>query len=193
MAISGRPKALLVLSDEERAQLESWARRATSAQALALRSRIVLACAQGQTNQAVAAQERVSTATVGKWRARFIASRLDGLVDEPRSGRPRTIVDAQVEDVLVRTLETTPKNATHWSPPAAVISRPSASSLFARYPSRWLFLAGPSPRSWARGERPIASSQSLLRCRAVNTPWAGSRTVRRGLPASPRPGMLAVK
>jgi len=111
----GRPKAPLELTEEERDQLESWARRRTSAQALALRSRIVLGCAAGQANQAVAEQERVCAATVGKWRARFVAERLDGLADEPRSGRPRTIADAQVEDVLVRTLETTPKNATHWS------------------------------------------------------------------------------
>ncbi len=104
-----------MLTDEERAQLESWARRRMSAQALALRSRIVLGCASGATNGAVAEQERVSAATVGKWRSRFVCERLDGLVDEPRSGRPRLIADVQVEDVLVRTLETTPKNATHWS------------------------------------------------------------------------------
>ena len=115
MAERGRPKAALVLSDEEREQLESWARRRTSAQALALRSRIVLACAEGGSNTAVARVEQVSAQTVGKWRRRFVAARLDGLVDEPRPGRPRTIVDAQVEDVLVRTLETTPRNATHWS------------------------------------------------------------------------------
>jgi transposase len=108
-------KQPLDLTEQERAQLVSWSRRRTSAQALALRSRIVLGCASGATNQAVAERERVSPATVGKWRGRFIAARLDGLVDEPRSGRPRTIVDEQVENVLVRTLESTPKNATHWS------------------------------------------------------------------------------
>jgi transposase len=115
MAERGRPKARLELDDEERAQLESWARRRKSAQALAQRSRIVLACATGATNEAVAEQESMSVATVGKWRRRFVERRLDGLVDEPRSGRPRTITDAGVEDVLVRTLETTPKDATHWS------------------------------------------------------------------------------
>ena len=115
MAERGRPKARLDLSDDERAQLERWARRRTSAQALAQRSRIVLACASGETNMAVAARERVSAATVGKWRQRFVERRLDGLVDEPRSGRPRTITDAHVEDVLVRTLETQPNDATHWS------------------------------------------------------------------------------
>jgi len=115
MAERGRPKARLELSGDERAQLERWARRRTSAQALAQRSRIVLACASGETNTAVAAREPVSGATVGKWRQRFVERRLDGLVDEPRSGRPRTISDAHVEDVLVRTLETQPADATHWS------------------------------------------------------------------------------
>jgi transposase len=115
MARTGRPKARLELTGEERQQLESWARRRTSAQALAQRSRIVLACAAGEDNTTVAARERVSAAMVGKWRGRFVERRLEGLVDEPRAGRPRTITDAQVEEVIVRTLETTPKNATHWS------------------------------------------------------------------------------
>jgi transposase len=115
MARTGRPKVPLVLDEAERAQLESWAARRSSAQALALRCRIVLAAAEGSTNQQVAAGLGVSPQMVGKWRARFVRDRLDGLVDEPRSGRPRTISDAQVEEVIVRTLETTPKNATHWS------------------------------------------------------------------------------
>jgi transposase len=115
MASTGRPKALLVLSDAEREQLASWARRRTSAQALAQRSRIVLACADGADNTTVAARERVSAATVGRWRARFVRDRLDGLVDEPRPGRPRTITDSQVDAVITRTLESEPKGATHWS------------------------------------------------------------------------------
>ena len=92
-----------------------WARRAKSAQALALRSRIVLACGEGLDNKAVAARLRVSPATVGMWRTRFVADRLDGLVDEPRPGRPALISVEQVEAVVVATLEETPKNATHWS------------------------------------------------------------------------------
>lgn len=115
MARSGRPKAELVLTDDERAQLVSWSRRAKSAQALALRSRIVLACADGQDNKQVAVRLGCAAATVGKWRARFIELRLDGLADDPRPGRPASITAEQVEDVVVATLESTPKNATHWS------------------------------------------------------------------------------
>src|SRR4051794_11824425 len=115
MARTGRPKTELVLSDDERAQLQRWARRASSAQALALRSRIVLACAEGLDNTSVAARLGCSAPTVGKWRGRFVERRLDGLVDEPRPGRPPTVSAEQVEDVVVSTLESTPKNATHWS------------------------------------------------------------------------------
>jgi transposase len=115
MTRTGRPKTLLELTVEEREQLVRWSRRRSSSQALALRSRIVLGCASGLSNTEVAAREQVVGDTVGKWRARFVASRLDGLVDDPRPGRPATITSEQVEDVIVATLETTPKNATHWS------------------------------------------------------------------------------
>jgi len=111
----GRPKQLLVLTDGERAVLKGWACRRKSAQALALRSRIVLACAEGLSSTDVAAQERVSLPAVGKWRKRFLDRRLDGLGDEPRPGGPRTITDEQVEAVIVATLERQPRNATHWS------------------------------------------------------------------------------
>ena len=105
----------LVLSDAERRMLENWARRRRTAQGLALRARIVLACAEGRSNTAVAARLRVNRSTVTKWRARLLARRLDGLGDEPRPGVPRTITDAQVEEVVVRTLEEVPEGATHWS------------------------------------------------------------------------------
>ncbi len=115
MPRAGRPKAELILMPEEHEQLVRWSRRAKSSQALALRSKIVLTCAQGSTNNEVASQLRCSSATVGKWRARFVEHRLDGLGDEQRPGRPRTIGVDQVEDVVVATLESTPPNATHWS------------------------------------------------------------------------------
>ncbi len=111
----GRPTPPLTLTDDERETLEQWARRPKTAQALAQRARMVLDCSKGKTNTAVAAELRVSQATVGKWRSRFLESRLDGLVDETRPGRPRTVTDADVERVVTLTLETTPKDATHWS------------------------------------------------------------------------------
>ena len=111
----GRPTVAIVLSDEERETLERWARRPTSAQALALRCRIVLAAAEGTSNKAIAAALDCHPVTVGKWRRRFAQWRLDGLQDEPRPGAPRTITDAQVEAVIVTTLEEQPPNATHWS------------------------------------------------------------------------------
>jgi len=105
----------LVLSEVERRTLENWVKRRSTAQGLALRSRIVLACAQGGSNVAVAARLGVNRKTVRRWRARFLRERLDGLSDEPRPGVPRTISDARVEEVVVRTLEQVPEGATHWS------------------------------------------------------------------------------
>ena len=115
MGSRGRPTAELVLTEEERDTLARWSRRRKSSQALALRSRIVLGCAQGLSNKEVAAQEGVSQPTVGKWRRRFVEARLDGLVDDPRPGRPASVTAEQVEDVVVATLESVPDHATHWS------------------------------------------------------------------------------
>jgi hypothetical protein len=112
MAARGRPKAELVLSEDERDTLARWARRPKSSQRLALRSRIVLECASGADNTTVAATLGVSRPIVGKWRTRFVQRRLQGLVDEQRPGARRTIADEQVERVLTETLEQTPANAT---------------------------------------------------------------------------------
>ena len=113
----GRPKAELTLTDEERLALQRLAARRKSAQAMALRARIVLACASTDqpSNQEVAARVGVNQATVGKWRRRFVADRLDGLFDEERPGAPRTVTDEMVEAVIVKTLEEKPTDATHWS------------------------------------------------------------------------------
>ena len=112
---AGRRLPQLILTADEDQRLREWARRRTTAQALALRSRIVLACAQGTSNTEVAERLRVTLQTVGKWRRRFVEQRLDGLLDAPRPGQPRKITDAQVEQVLAMTLERKPKEATHWS------------------------------------------------------------------------------
>ena len=115
MARRGRPTVEIKLSGDERKTLQRWARRHSSSQALALRSRIVLACAEGRTNQDVAADLQINAVTVSKWRHRFAADRLDGLVDAPRPGAARTIGDDVIEAVLVETLETAPPAATHGS------------------------------------------------------------------------------
>jgi len=115
MARTGRPKSELVLTDEERLTLERLSTRRKSAQAIALRARIVLACAAGKANRQVANELRITEQTVGKWRRRFVEQRLNGLFDEPRPGHARTITDDRVEAVVIKTLEEKPANATHWS------------------------------------------------------------------------------
>jgi transposase len=112
---TGRPKVEVILSEDEREQLERWSRRPKTAQALAQRSRIVLACAEGDSNDEVARRLKITAQTVGKWRRRFVAQRLEGLLDEPRVGAPRKILDDDVERVLTLTLESKPTDSTHWS------------------------------------------------------------------------------
>ena len=111
----GRPIPPLSIGPDERTVLERWTRRPTTAQALAQRARLILACAEGKTNTVVAQELGVTKQMVGKWRARFCERRVDGLLDEPRPGAPRTITDADVERILALTLESTPRDATHWS------------------------------------------------------------------------------
>jgi transposase len=137
MARRGRPTVEIKLSAEERATLERWARRHSSAQALALRSKIVLACAAGgATHAEIAAELGCNPVTVGKWRNRFGAERLDGLVDAPRPGAARTIGDNMIEAVVVETLESAPPDATHWSTRSLAakhgISHTTARELFCR-------------------------------------------------------------
>lgn len=116
MARTGRPKATLTVTDEQRVQLLRGARAATSTQAFALRCRIVLACADPDAaNSHIAKQLGVSVPTVAKWRNRFLAHGMAGLADEPRVGRPVSILLDRVEEVVALTLETLPRNATHWS------------------------------------------------------------------------------
>ena len=111
----GRKAVVIELDEEERQTLERWIRRRSTAQGLAMRSRIVLGAAEGRTNVDIAAEVGCSGVTVSKWRNRFARRRLDGLYDNPRPGPPRRIDDAKVEEVVVKTLEETPVDATHWS------------------------------------------------------------------------------
>ena len=112
---TGRPLSSLQLTDEEHETLQQWSRRPKTAQALAQRAGIILACAGGKRNSVVASMLHVTPQTVSKWRCRFVGGRLDGLLDEPRPGAPRSITDAQVQEVVTLTIESVPRNATHWS------------------------------------------------------------------------------
>ena len=112
---TGRPKQPLAITEEEQDRLDSLAHRARSQPLPARRARVVLACAEGLDNKSVAKKLRCSLGMVGKWRARFLQARLEGLYDEPRPGAPRKVSDAEVEKVVIRTLESTPRGQTHWS------------------------------------------------------------------------------
>jgi transposase len=112
---TGRPVAVVTVSAEQRLELEAWSRRPKTAQAVALRSRIILLAAQGGSNKSIALKLSTTPHTVGKWRKRFADLGNDGLLDEPRPGTSRKLSDKQVESVLARTLESQPEAATHWS------------------------------------------------------------------------------
>ena len=175
MARTGRPKAPLILDAHEREQLERWTRRAKSTQALALRSRIVLACADGADNKGVAADLRCSSATVGKWRARFVEHRLDGLVDEARPGRERSITADQVEAVVIATLESTPKNATHWSR-AKMAERSGLSKSSVGRIWKAFNLKPHRADGFKALQRPTVRGEGPIRCRPVPGP-SGVRRV----------------
>jgi transposase len=113
--MAGRRLEALTLTDAERSELLALASRPKTAQALAQRARIILSCAEGHENKTVSSELGVHAMTVGKWRRRFLAQRVDGLRDEPRPGAPRTVEDARIEAVITRTLESQPEDATHWS------------------------------------------------------------------------------
>lgn len=157
MARTGRPKAVLVLTEEERGTLARWARRPSSAQSLALRSKIVLECAGAKTNQVVAAELGCAPATVGKWRSRFVAKGLKGLADEYRPGVPRKVTDDHVEAVIVKTLTEKPTDATHWSTRGMAKSLGMSQRLAAsgrrsgsNRGSRTLSSSRPTPFSWTK-------------------------------------------
>src|SRR5262245_40652667 len=133
---TGRPTPMLQLTEDEHAVLARWARRPTTAQALALRARIILRAAAEQTNTQVARELRVTKQTVGKWRSRFLDKRVDGLLDEPRPGAPRTVTDARVEEVVRLTLESKPREATHRSTRAMVSRCGLSQSTVTRGPSQ---------------------------------------------------------
>jgi transposase len=130
----GRPLAELVVTPDDRATLERWIARRKTGQGLALRSRIVLRCSTGVPNTQVARELGITNATVGKWRSRYVVKGPAGLLDEPRCGAPRRISDEQVEEVVVKTLESTPRNATHWSTrsmaAASGMSRPTINRIW---------------------------------------------------------------
>src|SRR5262249_26810678 len=166
---TGRPVAKIELSAEAAGLLEGYTRRRKTAQALALRARIVLGCALGLSNKAVAARERVTVQTVGKWRRRFVERGVDGLLDEPRPGMPRKIDDAKVESVIVQTLESQPRGATHWS--TRSMARHTGISTSSRRPHlARLRPAAASRRDLQALHRSAICRQGPRHCRAVPQP-----------------------
>src|ERR1017187_4250753 len=182
----GRPLAIVAISVEQREELENWSRRPKTAQALAMRSRIVLLAANGSNNTSIARQLSTTVQTVGKWRRRFLASGCDGLLDEPRPGTSRKLSDKQVELVLARTLESQPEAATHWSTrdmaKACGLSQSSISRIW-----RAFSLAPHRAENFKLSHDPLF----IEKVRDIVAPihWLGAAvpgTTRRSGPASPR-------
>ena len=171
--------AAVVLTDEERAQLQAWARRPKSAQFLAMRARIVLAAADGLGNTAIAAKLGIHVTSARRWRSRFLALRLDGLTDEPRPGRPRTVSDDQVEAVITATLESTPANATHWSTRSLAAELGLSQSAVSRI-WRAFALAPHRQDSWKLSRDPLFIEQGPRRRRPVPEPARARRGLVRG-------------
>ncbi len=165
----GRRKAELILTDDERQTLKTWASRPKSTQQLAQRARIVLACADGMDNKQVAAKLSVTVQTVGKWRRRFLERRVDGLTDQERPGAPRKITDKDVEEVISKTLETKPKSATHWSTrgmaEATGMSQSSISRIWRR-----VWIEAPPYRDVQALQRPVLHREGSRCCRPVHEP-----------------------
>ena len=197
MAI-GRPLSPLTVSAEQREQLQSWSRRAKTAQALALRPRIVLLGAEGLANKEIARRQGCSQPTAGKWRQRFLDFGVDGLLDEPRPGTPRKLSDQEVERVLTRTLESQLEAATHWSTrdmaKACGLSQSSISPILARFfrcPASFRHLQAqprsPLHREGARHRRPLSCAagpgagavRSIATCCSI---VKMGLTIRRGQP-----------
>ena len=166
---TGRPKQPLTLTKEERDRLQSLAHRSRSQSVLARRARVVLACAEGWDNQVVAEKLRCSKGMVGKWRSRFLETRLEGLYDEPRPGAPRKVTDAQVEEVVIQSLESTLRGQTHWStrglakatglepddhPPDLACLRVAAASQLDFQAVAGIYNRGGSPRCVSRDRSP---------------------------------------
>ena len=183
----------VTLTADERFKLEAWCRRPTTAQRLALRSRIILAAADGRSNTEIAADLRVTLPTVGKWRKRFVDDRLEGLADEPRPGAPRSLTDAQIEEVITSTLESKPSNATHWSTRAMANAVGLSQSADRAHLAGVRSAAAPQ-RDLQAVHRPVLRREGPRRRRAVPEPaGAGDRAVRgrEVAGAGPRPHATA--
>src|SRR5215471_16196863 len=156
---TGRPQRPLVLTADEQERLQSLAHRARTQPVLARRARVILASAQGLGNHVVAKRLRCSPGMVNKWRSRFLKTRLQGLYDEPRPGAPRQVSDAQVEQVVIRTLESTPRGQTHWSTRSLAHASGLSRMTISRHLAR-LWFAVSSHRDLQTIARPFAHRES---------------------------------